>query len=632
MGSMSAQSPEMMPNRPAAPKKVSSGWLGVLLVLLAVCFCVLTGSTSLTMRQQIYENATRSSQNLLQAEIAGIDRILTIYDASLRSASATFRNPVLRGASPELQRLAIFDGIQDTPELGPVRILAADGRVLYDSATTLPAAASPAELAAVALHRLSPASDARISHPFAIGRGSFAITLSHRVSTPDGAFGGIVVGTIDLDLFQQQFARLDVGANDSVSLFSDDGVMLAHIPGKPLVGRSIAGSALLKQFRSGAAGTIVAPAAIDGVKRVFSFKHIAPWPLFLDVGVATQDLYRPWLFRTVITVCLMVALIIFTVLLLRLLRRDLEARHQAEENLAASERRYRMLAESASDVIVRVDRQTIRTYVSPSVTQYGYEPEDLVGLTSGSWVHEDDLIATREIFFRTIDEQVDTVVQYRLQTKAGTYTRVEAFLSPIRQGGYLAVVRNIENRTPEERDRAAATGAPTQSAAADDLTKLATRHAFDEALPEAWRDAIASGQPLSLVLIDIDHFRSYFERYGDRSGDDVLIDVAQLCDVGARKGGGVASRYGDDAFAVILPNADLGTAIAVAHAIRTAVWDESLDHAGSPSGRVTISVGAATFMTGVVTGSPEALVRAAEDALARVKQGDRNQVQALALA
>ncbi len=617
VGSMAATSTDMVPDRPAAvAQKVSTGRLGVLLVLLAACFCVLTGSMTLIMHQQLYANATRSSQNLLQAEIAGIDRILTIYDASLRSASATFRNPILRDASPELRRLAIFDGVQDTPELGPVRLLAADGTMLYDSGTATPAAATPAELAAVERHRSAAGSDARISHPFPIGGGSFGITLSHRVSTADGSFGGIVIGTIDLDLFQQQFARLDVGAHDAVSLFSDDGVMLAHIPGKPLVGRSIAGSDLLRQFRSFNAGMVVAPAAIDGVRRVFSFRHIAPWPLFLDVGVSTQDLYRPWFFRTVITVCLMVALIILTVLLLRLLKRDVEARHQAEENLLACERRYRMLAESAADVIVRVDRQTIRTYVSPSVTQYGYEPEDLIGLTSGSWVHEDDLIATRETFFRTIDEQVDAVVEYRLRTKSGAYTRVEAHLSPIRQGGYLAVLRNIENRTPEERDRAAATAASDHVPAVDDLTKLATRHAFDEALPMAWREAVEGEQPLSLVLIDVDHFRSYLERYGDRSGDDVLVDVAQLCDVGARKAGGVASRYGDDAFAVILPQADLGAAIAMAQGVRAAVWDEGLDHAGSAAGRLTISVGAATVMPGVAAGSPEALVRAAEDALA----------------
>lgn len=623
---MSASTHAMILDRPLPPKRASAGWLGALLVLVVAGFCVLTGSMTLILHQQIREDAVRHSHNLLSAEVAGIDRILTIYDASLRSAAATFRDPILRDASPELQRLAIFDGVQDTPELGPVRILAADGVVLYDSAAEIPPVASGAELAALALHRSQGGGNVLISHPFAIGGGAFAITMSHRVPGRDGAFAGIVVGTIALDLFQKQFARLDVGVHDSVSLFSDDGVMLAHIPGKPLVGRSIAGSDLLRQFRNGPAGTVVAPAALDGIRRVFSFRHIAPWPLFLDVGVSTQDLYRPWFFRTVITACLMVALIAFTVLLLRLLRRDHEARLLAEDNLSACERRYRMLAESAADVIVRVDRQTIRTYVSPSVTQYGYEPDELVGLTSGSWVHEEDLQEARETFFRTIDKQVDAVIQYRLKTKAGTYTRVEAHLSPIRQGGYLAVIRNIENRTQEERGRIVAAGAPAHLAAVDPLTKLATRHAFDDMLPTAWRDAMEGASPLSLVLVDVDQFRSYFERYGDHSGDDVLIDVGQLCDVGARKAGGVACRYGDNAFAVIVPDADLAAAIAMADAIRTAVWNEALVHAGSAAGRVTVSVGATSVMPGVGTSSPEGLVRAAEEALARVKQGERKAV------
>ena len=426
------------------PEKISTGRLGVLMVMLMVGFCLLAGSMLITMRQEIWADTARTSQNLLEAEVAGIDRILTIYDASLRSALHAVRDPLLRNAPPAVRRLAIFDDVQDTPELGPVRILDANGAVTYDAEREAPAPATPAELRALAGHAGASDAAVRMSGPFPIGPGRFALTLSHRISSPDGGFDGIVVGTIDLALFQKQFGRLHVGSHDSVSLFSEAGVMLAHIPGDPWVGRSIAGSHLLAQFAERNSGTFAAPAALDGVWRVFSFRHIAPWPVFLDVGLSTQDLYRPWYLRLVVTGFLMVALIASTGALLRLLKRDLRARHGAERNLFASEHRYRLLAASASDVIVRADRSTIRTYVSPSCRQYGYAPEDLVGVVSSSWIHPDDLSHARAVFLRTIDDQVDAEVTYRLRTASGDYTWVRSHLSPIQQGGYLAVVRTIE--------------------------------------------------------------------------------------------------------------------------------------------------------------------------------------------
>ena len=192
---------------------------------------------------------------------------------------------------------------------------------------------------------------------------------------------------------------------------------------------------------------------------MFSFRHVAPWPVFLDVGLSTQDLYRPWYVRTVITGFLMAALLASTVVLRHLLRRDLRARHLAERDLVDSEHRYRLLATSASDVIVRTDRQTIRTYVSPSCQQYGYAPDDLVGQVSSSWIHPDDLAHAREIFLHTIDEQMDATVTYRLRTAAGEYTWVQSHLSPIQQGGYLAVIRNIDRDKEVERGRETLVGA-----------------------------------------------------------------------------------------------------------------------------------------------------------------------------
>ncbi len=433
--------------------RLTTGGLGLLLVAVMLGFCVLTVSMMTAMHSQIWADTERTSQNLLEAEVAGIDRILTIYDASLRFAADTLRNPLVREAAPAVQRLAMYDGAQQVPGLGPVRILDGQGFVVYDSSTSTPDAASGPEQRALFAARSSLGHAVAISAPFAGGHNAFAVTVSHRMTTADGAFAGIVIGTIDLDIFQREFGKLHVGAHDVVTLFSNDGVILAHIPGDPLVGRSIAGSDILRRFLHEGAGTFEAPAAIDGIRRVFSFRHVARWPLFVDVGLSAQDLYRPWQHRVEVIGVLMGVLLGFTVVMLRFLRRDLRARLEAERSVVAIEGRYRLLAASASDVIVRVDRSTIRTYVSPSCRQYGYEPEELLGLPSSSWVHHDDLARARAVFLKTIDEQVDAVIAYRLRHKNGEYTWVESHLSHIQQGGYLAAIRKIEGELPTIMER-----------------------------------------------------------------------------------------------------------------------------------------------------------------------------------
>ncbi len=615
-----------------ARRKPSTGWVGIMLIALVAGFCMLSGAMILSMRQQVWVHTTQTSQNLLEAETGGIERILTMYDATLRSASDALRNPLLRRATPELRRMAIFGSAEGTPALEPVRIVDAEGIVLYDQAASNPSGATPAEERAVALHRLSAGSGPILSAPFRTQAGTWAITMSRRIPAEDGGFPGVVAGTIDLALFEEQFQRLNVGSHDVVTLFSEDGVVLAHIPGDPSVGRSIAGSDVFKQFRSAQAGTFAAPAVFDGVRRIFSFRHIAPWPLFVDVGLSTQDLYRRWYYRSALTVSMMAALVASTLFLLRLLRRDLQARQMAEKNLQVSEHQYRLLAESAADVICRVDRHTIRTYVSPSCAQYGYEPDDLVGMTSSSWIHEDDLVATREVFLRTIDEQVDGVVRYRLRTKSGQYTWVESYLSPIRQGGYLGIIRNINAETRGEPAQTVGDMDPEQQASADALTGLANRRAFEETLASAWQDAATARRPLSLILVDVDRFRSYNDQYGEQAGDAALAEIARLIDIDAREFGGFTARYRHNEFAVMLPRADLNAALRVSHAIRSCVWDAALPHAGGPAGRVTVSVGAATVVPNMVAGTPDALVRAASDALGRAKQSGRNEVQAVAMA
>ena len=153
----------------------------------------------------------------------------------------------------------------------------------------------------------------------------------------------------------------------------------------------------------------------------------------------------------------------------------------------------------------------------------------------------------------------------------------------------------------------------------DGLTGLKNRRAFDETLARAFDHAKEYDEPLSLLLIDVDEFKSYNDAFGHPAGDDALRRIAHSLVERARKDELVA-RYGGEEMAAILPRANLRNALAVAErfrsAVETATWGRR---------EVTISVGAATLTR--ATADAHALVKAADAALYRAKRAGRNCVR-----
>src|SRR5689334_3149269 len=133
----------------------------------------------------------------------------------------------------------------------------------------------------------------------------------------------------------------------------------------------------------------------------------------------------------------------------------------------------------------------------------------------------------------------------------------------------------------------------------DPLTQLANRKFFDITLAKAIAEATGQNDPLSLLLTDIDHFKSFNDTYGHLTGDQVLRLVAMSVKHNV-KGKDTAARYGGEEFAVVLPNTNLRAAATVADHIRCAVMAKELmkRSTGEHLGHVTISIGVATLQSG----------------------------------
>jgi diguanylate cyclase len=158
----------------------------------------------------------------------------------------------------------------------------------------------------------------------------------------------------------------------------------------------------------------------------------------------------------------------------------------------------------------------------------------------------------------------------------------------------------------------------------DPLTSLANRKYFDEALAKAITEARAKGEPLSLMMTDIDHFKKFNDSYGHLTGDQVLRLVAMSAKQNV-KGQDIAARYGGEEFAVVLPNTVLRSAITVADHIRRAVMGKELmkRSTGEHLGRVTISVGVAALQP---SDTMQSLIERADTCLYAAKRSGRNRV------
>jgi diguanylate cyclase (GGDEF)-like protein len=166
----------------------------------------------------------------------------------------------------------------------------------------------------------------------------------------------------------------------------------------------------------------------------------------------------------------------------------------------------------------------------------------------------------------------------------------------------------------------------------DGLTGLKNRRFFDERLLEEFGRAQRYSDPVSLIMLDLDHFKRVNDRYGHQAGDLVLRESADLLR-GSLRDPDIPARYGGEEFAVILPKTHVQGALAVAERIWRAIGEKTFRHAlGEGPGasppvdlRVTVSIGVAFFPSKDIT-SAELLVKFADEALYQAKRTGRNSI------
>ena len=164
-------------------------------------------------------------------------------------------------------------------------------------------------------------------------------------------------------------------------------------------------------------------------------------------------------------------------------------------------------------------------------------------------------------------------------------------------------------------------------AESDALTGLANRRRFDRVLAQEWRRAQRERQPLAIVMIDVDHFKRFNDRYGHPEGDMCLRRVAALLGSVARRPADLAARLGGEEFALLLPGTGLAGAAYLARDVRAGVAALGIPHEDGTIGVVTVSAGVAARRPAVSDFDVSTLIQAADRALYRAKKRGRNGVE-----
>ncbi|QEL15754.1 sensor domain-containing diguanylate cyclase [Limnoglobus roseus] len=313
---------------------------------------------------------------------------------------------------------------------------------------------------------------------------------------------------------------------------------------------------------------------------------------------------------------------------------DVTAEKLAEDAVRASENKFRTTVDRLAEGVCVVDAATTR-FVEANTALLG-----MLGYTAEEFLALDpfDIVAgeTPDLFARNTRAMFDVLAcdgrcdvgRRHYRRKDGSVVPVDLRVTVVPNGGaglHAVIVRDIteqvehENRLFDYQTQLEEANARLKAlAVTDGLTGVKNRAAFNERLGEEFDRATRYGHPLSLILLDVDHFKAFNDTFGHPAGDEVLKIVATTLQTVAR-GTDFVTRYGGEEFAIVLPDTELSGALVVAERCRRALAGRSWSRRP-----VTASIGVGT-LTPTTADSAELLAEA-DAALYRSKQAGRNRV------
>ncbi|RKR38169.1 sensor domain-containing diguanylate cyclase [Paraburkholderia sp. BL17N1] len=297
---------------------------------------------------------------------------------------------------------------------------------------------------------------------------------------------------------------------------------------------------------------------------------------------------------------------------------------------------YRTLLESTKAIPWKIDWATMEfAYVGPQI-------EALLGWAPSSWktvqdwaarMHPEDREKVVEFCVAQSQAGTDHEADYRALTSRGEYVWLRDVVHVVRDArgnveSLVGFMFDISERKKTEEKLAALQRELEALSFKDSLTGVGNRRAFDASLQREWSAALRHAAPLSLVMVDIDFFKSYNDYYGHVQGDECLRRIASVLSDAVRPGDFVG-RFGGEEFVLILPNTGADAARQVAERCRDRIATEQIPHERSPFRQtITASFGVGTTIPAAAA-DPVAFVNLVDTQLYHAKDNGRDCIAAV---
>lgn len=269
-------------------------------VALICGFCILLAGLSVSslvaLREGELSDTAQSTANMARALASHAERSLKLGDAILAEMVERVEHDARDVSALERQHARLQDIVASTHEIQEAFVYGADGTRLVTSLPQL-IAGSNADREYFRYHAAHTDRTTHIGKPIrSRSTGVLTVPLSRRVDRADGSFGGVVMASLNLNYFGKFYDSFDVGRSGTLVLALDDGTLLYRRPfSQALVGSNVSNNAVFQHYKAhGPIGTAMIVATVDGIERLYSYRHLDGYPLLLFIAQSKQEILNEW--------------------------------------------------------------------------------------------------------------------------------------------------------------------------------------------------------------------------------------------------------------------------------------------------------------------------------------------------
>ena len=437
-------------------------------LLLALGIGALFARAIWTLQDEQWAATRRINTSLAQTLDHSISRTMDAYDLSLQGVLAGLSDPDIMALPARQRHHALFDQSLRLRGAAGVLVLDAQGDVVFDSESVEPRGANLADRGYFQSLKQGAHTGLFVDVP-RLSRltGKYLLPMARAYYHADGRFAGVVVGGLRLEYFNDLFATLDLGAQSGITLLRVDGTVVTRFPYQDAeVGKTIAGSENLRRVQAERSGSFFGTAVIDGVERLYTFRHLGQYPLILSVAQSRASVTLGWQRNAMVLGGFAALLMLASVVLAGLFLHELRKRQRVAQQLARAEHDVRTILDNLPSLVSYWDTSLRNRFANKAASAvFGLTPEGMQGKEAAELLGATDFALVEPYVRQALEGQVQVFERTIVNASTGQVRHNHIVYTPDRpspdspvQGIFSQVTditerKHMEDALFEEKER-----------------------------------------------------------------------------------------------------------------------------------------------------------------------------------